>query len=114
MDDTSTEYIERLIKRQYDLQNDAKNQYGFEVINGFDVDFSRIQTIKVPKEIQTIVLASNGYPFLIDTLPDTEKLLKIILDLDPLCFREYKSAKGLKKGNLSFDDRTYIKFCRGE
>ena len=55
-------------------------------------------------------MASDGYPVLKETLEETEEALKIVLETDPLCFRQYKSAKGLQKGNNSFDDRTYIKF----
>lgn len=108
--DSGWDYIQPLIKQQYYLQNDQENQFGFEVINGFEVDMTRVKIIRVPPEAKTIVLASDGYPSLKDNLEETEKSLKEILETDPLCFRQFKSAKGLQKGNQSFDDRTYIKF----
>ena len=55
-------------------------------------------------------MATDGYPKLYDTLEKSEEYLAHILEYDPLCFQEYKSTKGLQKGNSSFDDRTYIKF----
>lgn len=108
--DTGWDYIKTLIQLQYYLQNDRDSQFGFEVINGFDVDFSRVKTIQVPKDAKTIILASDGYPMLKTTLNETESELQHLLQTDPLCFRQFKSAKGLQKGHLSFDDRTYIKF----
>lgn len=108
--DTGWDFIKPLIKQQYYLQNDTENQYGFEVINGFDVDFSRVKTIKVPEDAKTIILASDGYPIIKESMEETEAALNELLAIDPLCFRQFKSAKGLQKGNKSFDDRTYIKF----
>lgn len=109
-DDPGWKFIQELIQQQYYLQNDSENQYGFEIINGFDVDFSKVKTIKVPADVNYIVLASDGYPYVKSSLAESEELLQKVLTEDPLCFRFYKSAKGLKKGNLSFDDRTYLKF----
>lgn len=108
--DSGWDYIQPLIKQQYYLQNDKENQFGFEVINGYEVDMSRVKIIPVSPQVKTIILASDGYPTLKGTLEETEKDLKDLLEADPLCFRQFKSAKGLQKGNQSFDDRTYIKF----
>lgn len=108
--DTGWEYIKPLIKQQYYLQNDKDNQFGFEVINGFDVDFSRVKIIEVPENVEMMILASDGYPIIKETLAETEAALSQLLVTDPLCFRQFKSSKGLQKGNLSFDDRTYIRF----
>ncbi len=57
-----------------------------------------------------IVLASDGYPKLKSTLKESEEELAKIIEIDPLCYKTYFSTKGLKKGNFSFDDRTYIRF----
>ena len=58
----------------------------------------------------SIVLASDGYPVLKGTLAESERELSEILKNDPLCYKVYCSTKGLKKGNVSFDDRSYIRF----
>ena len=44
-----------------------------------------------------------------DTLEGSEQALQEILRDDPLLFRQYKSTKGMKEGDISFDDRTYVK-----
>ena len=40
------------------------------------------------------------------SLKDTEQALALVLKDDLLCFRLFKSTKGVYKGNLSFDDRS--------
>jgi len=55
------------------------------------------------------VLASDGYPDLKETLAASEERLQEILDDDPLLFRKYKATKGMHEGNVSFDDRAYVK-----
>lgn len=107
--DPSRLIIKELIHQQYHLQNDPTNQFGYEVINGFPVDISKVRIMKVPKHITSIILASDGYPYLKQTLKESEQFLHNLLEEDPLCFRVYKSVKGLKKGQLSFDDRTFLK-----
>jgi len=107
--DTGWEFIQPLIQQQYYLQNDSNNQYGFEVVNGYPIDTSAVKVIKVPAETEELILASDGYPLLKSTLEETEKCLQKLVREDPLCFREYKSSKGLIKGNRSFDDRLYLK-----
>lgn len=107
--DTGWEYIQPLIQQQYYLQNDSANQYGFAVVNGYPIDLAAVNVIKVPVETEEIILASDGYPSLKSTLEETEECLRQTLQEDPLCFRQYKSSKGLIKGNRSFDDRLYLK-----
>lgn len=48
----------------------------------------------------------GGYIFISHSHKDIKKVREI-LETDPLCFREYKSTKGLERGNISFDDKTY-------
>jgi len=55
-------------------------------------------------------MASDGYPFLKRTLADSEKLLQTHLHNDPQNINEYIATKGLVDGNVSFDDRSYIRF----
>lgn len=107
--DTGWQFVQPLIRQQHYLQNAPDNQYGFEVFNGFPVDMSKIKVTRVPKTARQIVLASDGYPFLEATLQESEDKLARLLKEDPLCFRKYKLAKGLMKGNHSFDDRTYLR-----
>lgn len=105
--DTSTEIVRSLINLQYYMQNTKeKIQYSYATITGFDFNLNLVKQVAVEEDAKYIVLATDGYPSLKSTLKESEHSLFHILENDPLCFREYKLAKGLKEGNISFDDRT--------
>lgn len=106
--DDGREYILPLL-RQSIIYNNEKGEYGCNVLDGFDVNLGNITKVKVAKNDE-IVLASDGYPFLMNTLEKSEEKLVEILEKDPLLIHVYKSTKGLQEGNISYDDRTYIKF----
>lgn len=106
--DIGRNFIEPLLKKQYLFEN-SDNQYAYEVLNGKNLRFDLIKTYKVCNG-DTVVLASDGYPVLKATLSESEHELNKVIKENPLCNKGYLSTKGLKKGNLSFDDRTYIKF----
>jgi len=106
--DSGREYITPLLKRQSVFQNSKEtNKFTFGVIDGFNVPESEIKVIKL-SEPTTIILATDGYPRVFNTLAQSEGYLKKILSNDPLCFQEFKSTKGLKPGNCSFDDRAFL------
>src|SRR5438552_6984417 len=108
--DTGRAFILPLLERQMLFQNNpAAGQYWFSIIDGFDVSDEGIRIYPLPAEIQTIILASDGYPYLKDTLEASENALQEILHDDPLLFRNYKATKGMNLENVSFDDRTYVK-----
>ena len=83
--------------------------YGYPVLNG-DIICEDMISIHSANKGDTVILASDGYPILKNTLKESEIKLANIIDEDPLCYKEYKSTKGIKEGNVSFDDRTYIRF----
>ncbi len=85
------------------------SEWGYPVINGHGVNFNLLKTYSVKKDDE-IVLASDGYPVLKPTLKESEEELEKILLDDPLCFQQFKATKGVKSGNISFDDRTYCRF----
>lgn len=108
--DTGFEAIMPFLHAQYELQNvKSDSVFAYIGLTGFPFDLDQVKIVSVPTNIRSLVLASDGYPRLRDNLADSEAELQFILDHDPLCFREYKLAKGVKKGCVSFDDRTYIK-----
>lgn len=108
--DTGRAFILPLLERQMLFQNNpAAGQYWFSIIDGFPVPEGGISIRPLPADIQTIILASDGYPFLKETLLASEESLQTILRDDPLLFRIYKATKGMSKANLSFDDRAYVK-----
>lgn len=109
-EDTGRAYIMPLLKRQMLFQNNPEaGQYWYPVLDGFEVPEPGLRVLSIPDNIETIVLASDGYPVLKDTLEASEEALQEILRDDPLLFRKYKSTKGIKGKNVSFDDRAYVK-----
>ena len=107
--DSGREFILPLLRRQSLLQNHPTNPYSYPVIDGFDIRSDLIKIESVPESSTSVVLASDGYPELMATLEQSETRLKELLDEDPLCFRNYRSTKGVRAGNVSFDDRAYVR-----
>lgn len=56
-----------------------------------------------------VVLASDGYSTLLPTLHESEEALAQHLTDDPQNITDFIATKGLVEGNVSFDDRAYIK-----
>ena len=109
-DDSGRAFILPLLRRQILFQNNPKaGQYWFPVIDGSPVPDEGIRIMRLPENVESIVLASDGYLILKGTLAESEQALADVLHDDPLLFRKYKATKGLKSGQVSFDDRTYIK-----
>lgn len=106
--DTGRDFILPILKKESLLENSG-SEYDIVNLNGFDIDTTKLIKYYL-LEGDEVVLASDGYPELKPTLKESERKLAEILDKDPLCYKEYLSTKGLKKGNASFDDRTYISF----
>lgn len=106
--DTGRDFIMPILQKESLLAN-SPTKYGFDNLNGFELCLDRIQVYDICEGDQ-IVLASDGYPSLQPTLKSSERLLKQTLENDPLCYKNYLSTKGFKPENVSFDDRTYIRF----
>lgn len=81
----------------------------FSVVDGFPIPTELVKVIKVNKGSE-VILASDGYPELFDTLEETEKRLAFIIENDPLLMNLHKATKGLRPGQTSFDDRTFLRF----
>ena len=101
----------KLILSELEMQKYLENQsgeYGYSVFSdqGRVLD-PRITGVPAGAEV---ILASDGYPLLYDTLEKSEQYLQEIVATDPLCYKKFRSTKGLVRGNRSFDDRTYIRF----
>lgn len=110
--DAGRDFIAPFLRRQAILQNnpDRNQVYSFPVFDGFPLQMTQVNIFSVGKE-KEIILSSDGYPRLFSSLRESECYLMDILEKDPLCIRQYKSTKGVKKGNCSFDDRAYLKIC---
>lgn len=107
--DIGREKIMPFMEKQFLFQNDLSiSDYSYSVLDGYPINQRCIKVCDV-RNVNSIVLATDGYPKIFPTLEKTERYLKKILTKDPLCYWLYKSTKGLKAGNISFDDRAYIK-----
>ncbi len=106
--DVGREFILPVIKKQQMFANSG-GKFSYGVINGSKV-FPEDMVVHKVKAGDEVVLASDGYPKLMRTLEESEKLLQKELLVNPLCDKEFRSTKGVQKDLLSFDDRTYIRF----
>lgn len=108
--DMGRAFILPLLKEQIHLQNTTTSRYYYNAIDGFFWDADSIGELSLEdKDVKTIILASDGYPRLFDTLKETEAYLKNVLINDPLLYQEHKTTKGLNPNHISYDDRAFIK-----
>ena len=91
----------QLIKAMLEGQN---RQYA--VIDGTPIYMPGTHIVKAS---HSVVLASDGYPTLLPTLSESEEALAQHLTEDPQNIGDFVATKGLVEGNISFDDRAYIK-----
>lgn len=91
--------------------NDAESPLGYAVINGEEIPKKLIKIIDVSENYEgDIILTSDGYPCILDSLAETEDYLENLLKTDPYLIDQFCSTKGLARGQNSFDDRTFIRF----
>lgn len=108
--DEARGFILPWILRSTIFANDDRTPYGYSVFNGQRIPKTLIKVLSLDDRPHEVVLASDGYPELKNTLEETEGRLKEILKGDPNCYKDYLSTKGLARGQESFDDRTYVRF----
>ena len=83
--------------------------FGYDVIDGGTIHEDHVKIYAVKKD-DCVVMASDGYPELFNTLEETEDYLQKALAEDPICAGPLRGTKGIEKGNASYDDRTYVSF----
>lgn len=81
----------------------------FSVVDGTEIAMEHVRVIPA-HGAHEIVLATDGYPHLMPTLGESERELQRIIEEDPLMTGRYKATKAVMEGNLSFDDRCYVRF----
>ncbi len=81
----------------------------FPVIDGFPIPVGKVRVVRLGDGCREVVLSSDGYPFLMPTLAETEAALGELLEEDPLLIGRFKATKAVMRGNASFDDRAYIR-----
>ena len=101
-----------LLREQTNFQNcrDPYNPFRYTVLDGFMPDVKTIPVIPVGKSTE-LILASDGYPVLFDDLRDSENYLRDNLNDDPLRIYDNPATKCFITGNLSFDDRCYVRLA---
>lgn len=111
-EDIGRDLIMPFLRFQAMLEN-VEDEMGYCIFNNstelaaFPVDKIIIIPISNGSEI---VFASDGYPTVRKTLKESEEELNRIIECDPLCYHLFQATKGVQEKNVSFDDRTYIRF----
>lgn len=102
-------FMNYLISAQRGLANDPAHSLGYGVINGTLIPDKFLREIDIEYSTAEIILGTDGYPELFTTLAATEDHLKRVQVIDPYCIRENIGPKGIAPGQVSFDDRAYIR-----
>lgn len=87
----------------------VKENVDYAVIDGFPIPMRKVRVLTLDFSPWTVVLASDGYPFLCPTLEESEARLQQQIASDPLNIDTFKATKACLEGNNSFDDRSYIR-----
>jgi len=99
-----------MLKMQHHFLNRAdETPFGYSCFNGDEIPKELHTIIKIPESTKELTLASDGYPKLLSNLAEAEEYLDRILTTDPLCINEHIATKGLQMGQVSFDDRAYVR-----
>lgn len=107
--DTGRGFIYPILEQESCFENKYQTEYGYSVFNGISVPMPVVY--KVDRNISNeVILATDGYPVLMPTLKESEEMLEYSLKTDPLRINQFKSTKGLKPGNSSYDDRAFVRF----
>jgi hypothetical protein len=108
LNDMGRKFILNALRDQCAFQNASPdNPYAFPVIDGTPIRLKQIRSIKIPPHSH-LILASDGYPLLCNTLAETESALRQTILNDPLCLSLNPQTKGVAIGAYSFDDRSFL------
>lgn len=87
--------------------------YGYGALDGSAVPEPFIECISVPDDAQRLVLVTDGYPFIHDTLQATEEALAELTARDPLGITDWPRPLGVGPLIDAFDDRAWIELDLG-
>jgi glycerophosphoryl diester phosphodiesterase len=108
--DPGRRIIQPIITKQVRYQNaETRNPFNYAMLDGEPMPTHFIKVFPISEYVHTLVLATDGYPVLMPNLKDSEQALHQLLLEDPLCIGPLLGTKGMRPGNKSFDDRTYLK-----
>lgn len=104
------ERLDALMQLQSAFQNTREAyHYRYAVLDGFFFDTREVQVARLSEGPVDVVLASDGYPVLFATLEESEAYLHQVLSEDPLMVFKHGATKPLIRGNVSFDDRSFLR-----
>lgn len=106
--DPGMAYILPLLKNQPMYANTA-DFYGYDILDGYKIYPERVVVHQLAAG-DRVVMASNGYPVLKETLKESEEELERLIREDPLCIFENKCTRGISSGNNRYDNRAYLSF----
>lgn len=107
--DPGRQMILPLRRRQHVFRNHAEpHPLAYGAVDGRPIPDRFVEVIAV-HEGQAVVLASDGYPVVLPTLTESESYLRRELEIDPLRIGRHPTTKGVRPGNVSFDDRAYVR-----
>jgi hypothetical protein len=111
--DPGREMILPLLRAEHLLSNvDRDDPLCFGRVDGQRVPDRFLNILPVPATWRSIVLASDGYPELLETFEASERALADRIARDPLFIEEPPMTKGVRPGHRSFDDRTWLELRR--
>ncbi|MEU4161880.1 hypothetical protein [Actinoplanes sp. NPDC026670] len=97
-----------LVSRQSVFRNSI-GPYGYAAVDGHPVPASLLVVHPVPDGVDELVIASDGYPMIGATLAESESVLARLLAEDPWCVAGLAGTKAVRPGQVSFDDRAYLR-----
>lgn len=107
--DPARRLIQPFITAQVRYQNlPSPHPLAFGCLDGFPLPLKFLRITPLPAPPFSLLLASDGYPFLAPTLQEAESILSLLLQHDPLCYTHHLATKGVAQGAESFDDRTFL------
>lgn len=106
--DPGIEMIAPLLGMQGMFQNHPDHPLGFGVLDGHTVPLRYLEVVDVG-DAKELILASDGYPVVCDTLAESESQLTLALAVDPLCVGRLRSTKGLAPEQVRFEGRSYLR-----
>ena len=108
--DPGRRIIQPIITHQVRYQNaKTQNPFNYTMLDGEPVPMDYIKVYRLPADVHQLVLATDGYPVLMQNLEESEKELHRLLQEDPLCIGPLLATKGVQPGYHSNDDRTYLR-----
>jgi glycerophosphoryl diester phosphodiesterase len=102
-----------LLRAEALLSNvDSAGAMCFGRIDGRPVPDRFIRVISLPAQWRSVVLATDGYPWVEATLEASEDALRERIDRDPLMIDPPPMTKGVYPGQVSYDDRTWLELIQ--